>query len=287
MSKVMKKSTRFLTLSLCIALLITNTLILAPEVGAASDTSKTETEKTIENYISPAEDAELTLRAIAIDEAKKEAQAAVEEQLAIIAQEEEESAQEEATEAPSTEAEEPTEEQASETESEPEEETPSEESAESSSTSDETTEQNDTDSGEAAPAAGFLMGIDNPDPAYSGSVVTMSDSEREYCERMVMGEAGNTGFTGMALVAQCIRDTYVAGNYDSVAAVIQANGYYGSTSIDPTDECKEVVRYIFDQGGSAVQHRIQVFYASDICTSEWHEAQIYVCSYGYQRFFDV
>lgn len=283
MSKVMKKSTRFFTLSLCIALLFTNALFLAPVVGAASDTNRTETEDKTTDHISSAEDTELTQRAIAIDEAKKEAQAAVEEQLAIIAQEEE---TEEATEAP-TEAEETSDEETTATEPESDDEQDSDdESAESSSTTDENDEDSDPDGSSATPAAGFLMGIDNPDSSYSGCVVSMTDEEREYCERMVMGEAGYTGYTGMALVAQCIRDTYVAGNYSSVADVIRSNGYYGSTSIAPTETCKEVVSYIFDQGGSAVQHRIQVFYASDICTSDWHESQIYVCSYGYQRFFD-
>ena len=283
MSKVMKKSTRFFTLSLCIALLFTNALFLAPVVGAASDTNNSKTEDTNTDNITPADDAELTQRAIAIDEAKKEAQAAVDEQLAIIALEE---ASEEETQAPQTEEEEATEEETAAPETDSDEDETSEDSAESSSTTDENDGESDPDGSSAAPAAGFLMGIDNPDAGYSGTVVSMSDEEREYCERMVMGEAGYTGYTGMALVAQCIRDTYVAGNYSSVADVIRSNGYYGSTSIEPTETRKEVVSYIFDQGGSAVQHRIQVFYASDICTSEWHESQNYVCSYGYQRFFD-
>lgn len=282
MSKVIKKSTRFFTLSLCIALLFTNTLFLAPVVGAASDTNRTETEDKVTDNISSAEDTELTQRAIAIDEAKKEAQAAVDEQLAIIASEEEEKE----TEAP-TDAQDPSEEETTAPDTDTDDEQDSDdESAESSSTTDSDGESSDSDGSSAAPAAGFLMGIDNPDPSYSGSIVSMTAEERDYCERMVMGEAGDTGYTGMALVAQCIRDTYVAGNYSSVADVISSNGYYGSTSITPSETCKEVVSYIFDQGGSAVQHRIQVFYASDICTSEWHESQNYVCSYGYQRFFD-
>ena len=292
MSKVMKKSSRFFTLSLCIALLITNTLVLAPEVGAASDPMQTatETENTYDSNISTADDQELTLRAIAVDEAKKEAQAAVTEQLAIIAQEEEEAQQEqeEETETPASEAEEPTEEETAAPETEPEEENTSEdESAESSSTSENETEE-DTDSDNSGVAAeGFLMGIDNPDPSYVGTAISMSDSDRDLCERMLMGEAGSMGFTGMAIVAQCIRDTYVAGGYTSIAAVISENGYYGSTDTPGDATCKEVVNYIFDQGGSAVQHSVRVFYASDICSSEWHESQEFVCAYGAVRFFDM
>lgn len=285
MSKVMKKSTRFVTLSLCIALLFTNTLILAPEVGAASDTIKTETEMTINSNIPAAEDAVLTQRAIAIDEAKKEAQAAVSEQLAIIALEEEE-AKEEETETLSTEAQEPTVE-ATDSSTESEDYDSDDYSAESSSTSDEEYEDSDADYGTAEAAYGFLMSIDNPDPSYAGCTISLSDSERDIAERMIMGEAGSCGFTGMALVAQCIRDTYVQGGYSDIHDVLNENGYYGSTSITPSETAREVVSYIFDQGGSAVQHSIRVFYASNYCTSEWHESQEYVCSYGYVRFFDM
>ena len=90
----------------------------------------------------------------------------------------------------------------------------------------------------------------------------------------------------MAIVAQCIRDTYVNGSYSSIRELLIDNGYYGSTSITPSQTAKDVVNYIFDQGGSAVQHEIRVFYASNICSSSWHESQEYVCSYGYVRYFD-
>lgn len=279
MSKVIKKSTRFITLSLCIALLFTNTLILAPAVGAASDTTKTETELSNSN-ITPAEDAVLTQRAIAIDEAKKEAQAAVDEQLAIIAQEEDakkeeqtETLQSDATGA-ATDANSSSSVSGSSAGS----------SAESSSASDDV-EYDDNSYAEVS--YGYLMSIDNPDPSYCGYSISLSDSERDIAERMIMGEAGSCGFTGMALVAQCIRDTYIQGGYSSIHDVLAQNGYYGSTSITPSETAKEVVSYIFDQGGSAVQHSIRVFYASDICSSSWHESQEYVCSYGYVRFFDM
>ncbi len=283
MSKVIKKSTRLFTLSLCIALLFTNTLILAPEVGAASDTIKTETQMTNDSNITTAEETVLTQRAIAIDEAKKEAQAAVSEQLAIMAQEEEDALKEEETETLQSQAQEPSDNASADSDSSDY----SSDSASGSSTSDDDYSDVDTESSDAELAYGFLMAIDNPDSSYYGSSISMSDSERDYCERMIMGEAGSCGFTGMALVAQCIRDTYVAGGYSSIYDVLNQNGYYGSTSIAPSETCKEVVRYIFDQGGSAVQHRIRVFYASNYCTSDWHEAQEYVCSYGYVRFFDM
>ena len=274
MSKSVKNVIRIVLLCLCVALLMTNTLIHASEVEAASDTNKTETNLTLTEDTPSAEDDELTHRAITMDEAKKEAQAAVSEQLAIIAAVEEET-QEDVIE---------TQNESVEVTYEPE--TTAETSAESSSTTDSySSEQNQTV--QASVGYGFLMGVDNPDPNYVGYSISLSDYDREMAERIVMGEAGSTGFTGMALVAQCLRDTYVTGNYSSIADVISRNGYYGSMSITPSQTCKEAISYIFDDGGSAVQHSIRVFYASNYCTSSWHEAQQYVCSYGYVRFFDL
>lgn len=272
-------SRRIVLVSLCLAILFANALILAPAVGAASDTNKTETktEDTI-NITASAEDELLTQRAITIDEAKKEAQQVVSEQLAII-----EAAKKAETE--------PTETESVQSQSaaddadyayvDYEDET---EADTSSSTEDEDYSEGSAVS--ASYSSDYLMDIDNPDPNYSAYSVSLSDADRDITERMLMGEAGGMGFTGMALVAQCMRDTYVNGNYSSMKQLFYANGYYGSTSITPSQTAKDVVNYIFDQGGSAVQHTIRIFYASNYCTSAWHEAQDFVCSYGYVRFFD-
>ena len=270
-AKSFKDISRFLLIGLCICLLLADTLILAPEVGAASDTQKTEPIMTMTEDTSTAEDDVLAYRANTVDEAKKEALAAVNEQLAAIASDEEESAQE--TQTPTSGVEETTATEAS-----------SDSSATSSSNS---SAENTTSSVQASAGYGYLMGIDNPDPYYVSYAVQLSDVDRDNAERIVMGEAGSTGFTGMALVAQTLRDTYVNGNYSSIADVIYSNGYYGSMSITPSATCKEVINFIFDQGGAAVQHNLRVFYASNYCSSPWHEAQKYVCSYGYVRFFDM
>ena len=270
MSKALKNFSKTLLLGLCIALLLTNTLILAPEVGAASDTIKTETDLTIKEDITEADDDVLTQRAITMDEAKKEAEAAVNEQLAIIAATEEVNQDVIETQNENVDV-----------SYEPE---TSSASAQSSSYS---SAETSAPAVQASAGYGFLMSIDNPDPNYVGYSIALTDYDRDMAERIVMGEAGSTGFTGMALIAQCLRDTYIAGNYSSIADVIYSNGYYGSMSITPSSTCKEAVSYIFDQGGSAVQHSIRVFYASNYCTSSWHEAQKYVCSYGYVRYFDI
>ena len=279
MSKAAKHFSHMLLLSLLIALLLTNSLILAPEVGAASETNKTETDLTITEDIPTAENDVLTQRAITMDEAKKQAQAAVSEQLAIIAAVEEEE-HEDVIETQTSNAEESYETAPS---------SSAETSASSSSDSSTEEKKSDTASGavQASANVGFLMGIDDPDPNYTGCSVSLSSYDRDMAERILMGEAGSMGYNGMALVAQCLRDTYVSGGYSSIADVIYSNGWYGSMSIMPSSTCKEVISYIFDQGGSAVQHRIRVFYASNYCSSPWHEAQHFVCSYGYVRFFDM
>lgn len=272
---------RIVTIGLCVALLLTATLILAPVVGAASDTNKTETNTQENINIMSAEDKLLTQRAITIDEAKKEAQEVVSEQLAILEASKK-------TETESTEAAKPASGNSStESTSASSATSASVSSTGSSSTTDtDDEESNSENTVQASGSGGFLLDIDNPDPGYVGYSISLSDSDRDQVERMLMGEAGGMGFDGMALVAQCIRDTYVNGSYGSMEELFSDNGYYGSTSYTPSSTAKEVVSYIFDQGGSAVQHSIRVFYASDICSSAWHEAQDYVCSYGYVRFFD-
>ncbi len=280
-TETIRFSRRIAIIGLCVALLLTVTLILAPVVGAASDTNKTEI-KTQDNNIVSAEDELLTKRAITIDEAKKEAQAVVSEQLAIV-----EASKKSETEATESETTQP--QSSSETVAAASADNSSasvDYSADSSSTSDEDYDDYSENTVSASYSAGYLMDIDNPDPNYSGYSVSLSASDRDQVERMLMGEAGSMGYTGMALVAQCIRDTYVNGSYSSMQQLFKQNGYYGSTSITPSSTAKEVVNYIFDQGGSAVQHSIRVFYASNYCSSAWHEAQDYVCSYGYVRFFD-
>ena len=275
---IKKNSQRLITLFICA--LILGSIIFAPGVGAASESTKTETEisstndNTTDDLVQ-----ELTARANTIDEAKKQAQATVKEQLSIIAQQEEEESEAQ-TEEEETEAETDTEATAADTYEETE--------SSGSSSTGEDSQSDYSGSAVGAPAStGYLVDTDNYDPNYVSYSISLNDADRDMAERIIMGEAGSTGYTGMALVAQCLRDAYATGAYGSIAELIQRNGYYGSTSITPSATCKEVVNYIFDQGGAAVQHRILIFYASNYCSSSWHESQNFVTSYGYVRFFDM
>lgn len=132
----------------------------------------------------------------------------------------------------------------------------------------------------------YLISISNPDTSYDPGTVYLSDSDRNLLERLVMGEAGDQGFTGCALVAQAVKDTMVSDGISTVSEVISKYGYYGSTSNTPNSDAVEAVSYIFDQNGSAVQHRIMYFYDTTLCSSKWHETQNFVLEYCGTRYFD-
>lgn len=130
-----------------------------------------------------------------------------------------------------------------------------------------------------------LVNIENPDKNYQGVKLDVGN-ERELLERIVMGEAGGEGFLGQALVAQCIRDALVYKDIDSVQDVITKMKYSGSLDKKPTEEVKQAVSYIFDEGKNAVQHRILYFYAPKIVKSKFHESQNYIYSHKGHKFFD-
>ena len=130
-----------------------------------------------------------------------------------------------------------------------------------------------------------LLKIDNPQEEYSGSIVSLSTDDRYILEHLVMGEAGNQGYEGAALVAQCIRDTMV---YDVISSVEQVRTQYkysGSLNIEPNQDVLNAVKFIFDDGGIAVKHRVQYFYAPRICSGDWHETQDFVIEHGGHKFF--
>lgn len=149
---------------------------------------------------------------------------------------------------------------------------------------------NDADSDSNSSNAGVsysgatLVDIANPDPSYSPSYVSLSSYDRAKLERLVMGEAGTMGFTGCALVAQSIRDAMNRSGTSSIDQIISEYQYFGSTDIEPNQDVKDAVSFIFDGNGAAVQHRVLCFY---IGYSSWHETQTFLTSIGGVRFFDL
>lgn len=130
----------------------------------------------------------------------------------------------------------------------------------------------------------YLISIDNPDLSYSPSKVELSEYDRAKLERLVMGEAGTMGYEGCALVAQAIRDAMNLSGNTSIDFIIDEYKYYAPTNIEPNSDVKAAVSYIFDNNGSAVQHRLICFYTGE---SNWHETQNFIISCGNVRFFDL
>ena len=136
---------------------------------------------------------------------------------------------------------------------------------------------------------GYLVAIDNPDHSYSAVHVELSDSNRDLLERLCMGEFGEGGEVGSALIAQAVRDAMNYYGIDDVAEVIKLLHYTGSTRIPASQSCKNAVSFIFDMDESAIQHRILYMYNPKQLSSgfsSFHESQKYVCTFMNVRFFD-
>lgn len=134
-------------------------------------------------------------------------------------------------------------------------------------------------------AAHHLIDIDNPDPDYVPTEITLSDYDREQAARVIMGEVGGAGYGSACLVAQCLRDTMVYEGFTSIDQVISEYQYYGFNS-NPDEDCYVALDYVFG-GGMAVEHRILYFYAPSQGASAWHESQNLVVDFRGMRFFDT
>ena len=132
----------------------------------------------------------------------------------------------------------------------------------------------------------YLLDIENPDSSYVSYSISLTDYDRDILEHLVMGEAGGEGFIGCCLVAQAIRDTMISDGYKSVESLRTSMGYYGSLYNTPNEDALNAVKFIFDEGGAAVQHNIVYFYAPAVCTSGFHESQEFVVAHNSHRFFD-
>lgn len=130
-----------------------------------------------------------------------------------------------------------------------------------------------------------LFEINEPDEYYNSCSVSLAPEDRELLEHLVMGEAGANSVEAAALVAQAIRDTMVYKGFNSVSEVRQALKYSGNINNEPTQEVKDGVSFIFDQGGMAVRHTIFYFYNPAKCSSSFHESQKFIIEFGGHRYF--
>ncbi len=128
----------------------------------------------------------------------------------------------------------------------------------------------------------FLIKIKNPDKNYVGRPLEVVD--RQVLEGLVMGEFGND-YIGAVLVAQCIRDSMIRSGTNSAAVIKRKYGYTAPVRKKVSKNVKRAVAFVFDEGGSGVQHPIYYFYASNIVKSRWHETQKFIVQRKAVRFF--
>lgn len=136
---------------------------------------------------------------------------------------------------------------------------------------------------------GGLLDITQPDSNYTSRKISITGNDRDILERLVMGEAGNQGFIGAALVAQTIKDLYYYGGFSSIESVRVNCGFSASLKREPNQDVLDAVSYVFDQGGYVVKHRLFYFYSPANMKSgysKFHESQNYILTYGGHKFFD-
>ena len=143
------------------------------------------------------------------------------------------------------------------------------------------------DNYDAQYSAGYLVAIDKPDFSYAPQYqVILSEQDRILACQIVQGEAGGEGFESCCLVAQCLRDSMLSLGYSSIKEVQEKCKYdgwkeeYGADAIN-------AVNYIFDHNRNAIAHRVMFFYATNLCSSKWHETQNYLVTVNKTRFFDM
>lgn len=118
--------------------------------------------------------------------------------------------------------------------------------------------------------------------ADSGYVLT--EDERIAVECAVMCEAGGEGTKGQMMVAQSILDGTLRNDYD-VFQTIYAYQVHSTSYDNVTDEVRESVSRVFDQGERVTQEKTDLWYNPALVESEWHEDQQYVITVGSHRFF--
>lgn len=118
----------------------------------------------------------------------------------------------------------------------------------------------------------------------SGSGYALTDAERTAVECAVMGEAGGEGEKGQMMIAQCILDGCLRNDINPILMIAKYQ-VASSYPYQVTDEVRESVSKIFDDGLRVTEEKADLWYNPAIVVSEWHEGQQYVTTIGYHRFF--
>lgn len=112
----------------------------------------------------------------------------------------------------------------------------------------------------------------------------LSDSERIAVECAVMCEAGGEGAMGQMMVAQSILDGTLRNGFN-VFETIYAYQIHSTSYSNVTDEVRESVARVFDEGERVTEEKTDLWYNPALVESEWHEDQQYIITVGSHRFF--
>ena len=112
----------------------------------------------------------------------------------------------------------------------------------------------------------------------------LTDYERMLVECAVMCESGGESVKGQMMVAQSILDGSLRNNY-TVTQTIAKYKVATTAYFYVTDEVKESVARVFDNGERITEEKTDLWYNPAMVVSAWHEAQNYVITVGSHRFF--
>lgn len=127
---------------------------------------------------------------------------------------------------------------------------------------------------------------DDPVPTADKPVrYVLTSEERDYIERVIMSESGNTEpFEGQKLIAQCILNACEMEG----ARPFEAMRRYGYSIInpeEPNESVRAAISAVFDNGEVITNEPVLYYYNPDLTAERWHETQEYVCTVGRHRFF--
>jgi spore germination cell wall hydrolase CwlJ-like protein len=112
----------------------------------------------------------------------------------------------------------------------------------------------------------------------------LTDEERIAVECAVMCEAGGESVKGQMMVAQSILDGTLRNDF-TVIETIQKYQIASTSYSRVTDEVKESVSRVFDDGERITEEKTDLWYNPALVVSTWHESQKYVITVGSHRFF--
>lgn len=124
-----------------------------------------------------------------------------------------------------------------------------------------------------------------PEPVIEPTVYyELTPEELDLVQRVVMAESGGEPYEGQMAVAQCIINACLKDGIRPAEAIKRYQ--YTKNRPEPSYSVKNAVEAVFTNGEKAVDGEILYFYAPALCTSQWHETQIYICTIGNHRFFE-